>query len=110
MGSHPCDARTAYILLRQAQDIFRDFKDQAAKCLPEVMRDLVMKIDSLQASNRQAQTAKLAADDAVQSAQDAVSAAADKATVVMALFAECAKAKAAPAPAPAGAPAGHPGA
>lgn len=69
MGSHPCDARTAYILLREAQEIFKEFKDQAAKCLPEEMRKLTMKINDLQSSNRTAQTAKLAAADEAQQAQ-----------------------------------------
>ena len=127
MGSHPCDARSAYILLREAQDIFKEFKDQAAKCLPEQMRELIMKINDLQSSNRQAQTAQLAAADEVQQAQDAVGAAADKTTVVLALFDECASAKAPPPQAPppqttppqttppqttppqAGSPAGQPG-
>lgn len=107
MGSHPCDARNAYILLREAQDIFKEFKDLAAKCLPEEMRELIMKINGLQDSNRQAQTAKLAAADQVQQAQDAVNAAADKATVVLKLFDECTSAAAAPAQA--APPAGQPG-
>ncbi len=107
MGSHPCDARNAYILLREAQDIFKEFKNQAADCLPEKMRDLIMKINDLQIRNRQAQTAKLAAADDVQQAQNAVNAAADKPTVVLALFDECTSA--APAPAAAAAPPRQPG-
>ena len=66
-----------------------------------------MKINGLQDSNRQAQTAKLAAADQVQQAQDAVNAAADKATVVLKLFDECTSAAAAPAQA--APPAGQPG-
>jgi hypothetical protein len=90
MGSHPCDARTAYILLRETQDIFTDFRDQAAKCLPEEMRDLIIKINELQLESRAAQTAKRQADDEAKQASDKVDAAvADKTTVIFELFREC---------------------
>jgi hypothetical protein len=96
MGTHPCDAKTAYILLREAQDIFEDFKDQAARCLPEVMRDLIIRINELQLRAREAQTAKLHADDEVQRASAAVdSAVSDKPTVVLALFRDCKSARSA---------------
>jgi hypothetical protein len=99
MGSHPCDARTAYILLRETQDIVKDFKDQAVRCLPEVMRDLIMVINDLQLAARAAQTAKLHADDRVQRASAAVDAAvADKAAVVFELFDECRSARSASSP------------
>lgn len=107
MGSHPCDARTAYVLLRETQDIFKDFKDQADRCLPEVMRDLIMAINDLQLEARAAQTAKLHADDRAQRASAAVDAAvADKAAVVFALFDECKSAR--PASSHAGSPAWQP--
>lgn len=94
MGSHPCDAKTAYILLREAQDIFEDFKDQAARCLPEEMRELIIRINDLQFRAREAQTAKLHADDEAQRASAAVDAAvSDKATVVFALFHDCKSAR-----------------
>lgn len=97
MGTHPCDAKTAYILLREAQDIFEDFRHQAARCLPEEMRELVIRINDLQFTAREAQTAKLHADDAAQRASAAVDAAvSDKATVVLALFHECRAARSAP--------------
>ena len=90
MGSHPCDAKTAYILLRETQDIVKDFKEQAGRCLPEVMRELIIAIDELQLSVRAAQTAKSHADDRTQRASAAVDAAvADKQAVVFALFEEC---------------------
>lgn len=90
MGTHPCDAKSAYILLREAQDIFEDFKDQAARCLPEEMRELIITINDLQFRAREAQTAKLHADDEAQRASAAVDAAgSDRATVVLALFHEC---------------------
>jgi hypothetical protein len=90
MGSHPCDARTAYILLRETQDIFTDFRDQAAKCLPEEMRDLIIRINELQLESRAAQKAKLQADDGAKKASDTVDAAvADKTTVIFELFREC---------------------
>ncbi len=96
MGSHPCDARTAYILLRETQDIFKDFKDQVDRCLPEVMRELIMAINDLQLEARAAQTAKSHADDRVQRASAAVDAAvADKAAVVFELFHECKSARSA---------------
>jgi hypothetical protein len=89
-GSHPCDAKTAYILLRETQDIVKDFKEQAERCLPEVMRELIMVINDLQLDARAAQTAKLHADDHAQRASAAVDAAvADKSAVVFALFEEC---------------------
>ena len=98
MGSHPCDARTAYILLRETQDIFNDFKAQAAKCLPEEMRELIVKIDKLQIEARVAQTAKSQADDEVTQASAAVATAiADKAGVVLQLFVQCKAAGSAPA-------------
>ena len=103
MGSNPCDAKTAYILLRETRDIYRDFKDQAAKCLPEEMRDLIMRIKQLQAEARTAQTAKLHADDEAKKASDALDAAGTgKADVILELFAECKATGAAP---PAAAPA-----
>ncbi len=96
MGSHPCDAKTAYILLRETQDIVKDFKDQAGRCLPEVMRELIMAINDLQLEARAAQTAKLHADDRAQRASAAVDAAvADKSAVVFALFHECRSARSA---------------
>lgn len=99
MGSHPCDARTAYILLRETQDIFKDFKEQAAKCLPEEMRELIMHIDRLQVKARAAQTAKLQADDEAKQASAAVDAAAtDKADVILKLFAKCKSDGSAPSP------------
>ena len=55
MGSHPCDAKTAYILLRETEDIFKDFKDEADRCLPEVMRDLIIAINELQLEARASQ-------------------------------------------------------
>jgi len=97
MGSHPCDAKTAYILLRETQDIVKDFKEQAGRCLPEVMRELIMAINDLQLDARAAQTAKLHADDRAQQASAAVDAAvADKAAVIRALFEECRSARSAP--------------
>jgi hypothetical protein len=94
MGTHPCDAKNAYILLREAQDIFEDFKDQAARCLPEEMRDLIIRINDLQFRAREAQTAKLHADDEAKRASAAVDAAtSDKATVILALFHECKSAR-----------------
>jgi hypothetical protein len=99
MGSHPCDAKTAYILLRETQDIVKDFKDQAGRCLPEVMRDLIMAINDLQLEARAAQTAKLHADDRAQQASAAVDAAvADKAAVIRALFEECRSGRSASSP------------
>lgn len=96
MGSHPCDAKTAYILLRETQDIVKDFKDQAGRCLPEVMRELIMAINDLQLEARAAQTAKLHADDRAQQASAAVDAAvADKSAVIRALFEECRSARSA---------------
>lgn len=96
MGTHPCDAKSAYILLRKAQDIFEDFKEQAARCLPEEMRELIIRINDLQFRAREAQTAKLHADDETQRASAAVDAAgSDKATVVLALFHECKSARSA---------------
>jgi len=90
MGSHPCDAKTAYILLRETRDIFEDFEDQAAKCLPEVMREQVMKINELQHEARIAQTAKRHAEDEAKKASDALDAAvSDKASVILKLFARC---------------------
>ena len=90
MGSHPCDAKTAYTLLRETQDIYQDFQDQAAKCLPEEMRNLILKIEGLQVNARDAQTAKLRADGEEQQVSDAVDAAlANKASFLMQLFAEC---------------------
>jgi len=90
MGSHPCDARTAYILLRETQDIFTDFRDQAAKCLPEEMRDLIIQINELQLESRAAQTVKRRADDEAKQASDKVDAAvADKTTVIFELFRQC---------------------
>jgi uncharacterized phage infection (PIP) family protein YhgE len=100
MGSSPCDAKTAYILLREAQDIFDDTKEHAAKCLPEEMRNLIKKIDELQMKARAAQTAKSHADDEAQKASAAVDqAVADKPGVILALFAKCKEPPPAPAPA-----------
>jgi hypothetical protein len=94
MGSHPCDAKNAYILLREAQDIYEDFKEQAARCLPEEMRDLIIRINDLQFTAREAQTAKLHADDQAQRASAAVDAAvSDKPTIVLALFHDCKSAR-----------------
>ena len=80
----------------EAQDIFEDFKEQAARCLPEEMRELIIRINELQLRSREAQTAKRHADDEVQRASAAADAAAsDKATVVLALFHDCKSARSA---------------
>jgi hypothetical protein len=104
MGSNPCDARTAYILLRETQDIFQDVKEQAGKCLPEEMRNLVKEIDRLQMKARAAQTVKAQADDEAQKSSAAVDKAmAAKSDVILELFAKCKEPPPATAPA---APAG----
>ena len=99
MGSQPCDARTAYILLRETHDIFQDVEEQAAKCLPEEMRNLIKEIDELQMKARAAQTAKLQAGAEATKASAAVDqAAADKSGVILELFAKCKQPPPAPAP------------
>jgi hypothetical protein len=101
-GSNPCDAKTAYILLRETRDIFDDITEQAAECLPEEMRNLIMEIDELQMKARAAQTAKSQADDEAQKASAAADqAVTDKSDVILGLFARCKE----PPPAAAAAPA-----
>ena len=105
-ASQPCDARTAYILLRETQGIFQDVEEQAAKCLPEEMRNLIKEIDKLQMKARAAQTAKSQADAEATKASAAVDqAAADKSGVILELFAKCKQPPPASAPA---APASRP--
>jgi hypothetical protein len=106
MGSQPCDARTAYILLRETQGIFQDVEEQAAKCLPEEMRNLIKEIDKLQMKARAAQTAKSQADAEATKASAAVDqAAADKSGVILELFAKCKQPPPASAPAAPASPA-----
>jgi hypothetical protein len=110
MGSNPCDARTAYILLRETQDIFQEVEEQAAKCLPEEMRNLIKKIDNLQMKARAAQTAKSQAADEAQKASAGIDkAVADKSGVILALFAKCKEPPPASAPAAPASPATPPG-
>jgi chromosome segregation ATPase len=110
MGTRPCDARQAYILLREAQDIYNDFTAQADKCLPEEMRNLIQEINDLQDKNRKAQTAVQQANDAVTHASSAITVAqANPTEVITELFDQCKSAGvAAPHPHPAAGPAGTP--
>lgn len=100
MGTRPCDAKQAYILLRDAADIYDDFTAQAGKCLPGEMLNLIKAIDDLQDKARKAQTAAQQANDAVTKVSGAIARAqTGRAAVVLNLFDQCRSAGAAAPPA-----------